>query len=260
MNSRSYSLLVLALLGASCAAYTPTTGYKNRRQVTEPCPAVLPLSKVMMNQSNYVQYVYYATPIPDLQSFTLQYWFNLYNADRISTTFDYTVRGPTNSTIRINLQRGQPQRWFLYINEILVSNVISPLIRTGEWHFMVHSWNSWTGSWSIYMDGVLLQAGSSPEGRGLVVRGGGEAYSGQRQNTDDGMDRGEGLEGWMTLFQMSVRPLLNPASPQTLRMVSRLASSCNGQFNGDLISWSRTPRKGYGGPQETPARPVCGNF
>lgn len=260
MNGASYCLLVLALFGASCAAFTPTGGYISRRQVTAPCPPSLPLSKIMLNQSNYIQYVHYITPIPDVKSFTIQYWFNLINTARTATPFDYTQRGPTNSTIRIHLMKGQPQRWVLYINEVLVSDVVSPPVQSGAWHFMVHSWNSWTGTWSIYMDGVLLGAGASPQGTGLVVQGGGEAYSGQRQNTGDGMDRGEGLEGWMALFQMSVRPLLNPTSAETLRMVSRLGSSCNGLYSGDLISWTKTPRKGYGGVQETPALPVCGNF
>lgn len=89
------------------------------------------------------------------------------------------------------------------------------------------------------------------------------AVSGQHQSTSQtmGMDQGEGLNGWFTLFQLSSKAL-DPFDVATIdATVAILASQCTGEIEGDLISWRNTPRKGYGGVMETPSySKVCGRF
>lgn len=87
--------------------------------------------------------------------------------------------------------------------------------------------------------------------------------SGQHQNTAqfNGMDQGEGIEGWFTLFNMVSHPLPYPRSAGTRAIVARIASECSpNDAYANVISWKSTPRKGYGGVMETPAVPVCGRF
>lgn len=96
----------------------------------------------------------------------------------------------------------------------------------------------------------------------LVVPGGGEGVSGQHQNSglNIGKDMGEGLNGWLTLFQLSSKPL-GPLTHATETAVARLASQCTGEMEGDIINWRKTPRKGFGGAMSTPSfSKVCGVF
>lgn len=94
-----------------------------------------------------------------------------------------------------------------------------------------------------------------------MVPGGGTAVSGQHQNTlHNGMDVGQGLEGWMTLLQLSQETLYQPDSYSTKQYVKSLATFCSKDVGGDVISWRVTPRKGYGGIMETPGTQICGHF
>ncbi|XP_042871780.1 C-reactive protein 1.1-like [Penaeus japonicus] len=228
----------------------------------------LGLSKLLINQTGYIQYVHYYTDIPELTGFTMHYWFNLKNNFRSATTFNYALDTKVNTdNVTLQLHQGKylssPSHWTLRINDILVMDVASPPVLAGEWHHMLHSWDSSQGAWSIYMDGKLLGYGYNEQARGLVIPAGGIAVSGQHQNTAfNGMDQGKGIEGWFTLFNMFSNPLLYPKSTRTLDLVARIAKQCSidQQVEGNVISWKSTPRKGYGGIMETPAVPVCGQF
>ncbi|XP_042230192.1 C-reactive protein 1.4-like isoform X2 [Homarus americanus] len=229
---------------------------------TQPCLRNR-LPKLLLNQTGYVEYSEYVAEVPPLTAFTMHYWFNLLSTVRTATTFNYGLNElSTNNNLTVQLVQGNPQHWTLQINDHLVSRVVSPLVRVGEWHHMLHSWDSSTGQWSVFMDGKILSFGLNPMSVGMVVPGGGVPVSGQRQNTAlaAGMDQGEGLEGWFTLFQLSARPLLNPNSPNTAFAVTSLASGCSIDLGGDVISWRGTPRRGYGGVMETPGREICGHF
>ncbi|XP_063615285.1 C-reactive protein 1.1-like [Penaeus indicus] len=257
--------LTLLALGFASAQAFQFQAQGSRALAGESC---LGLSKLLINQTGYTQYVHYYTDFPELTSFTMQYWFNLNKNFRSATTFNYALDEEVNTdNVTLQLHQGEqlhsPSHWTLHINGILVVRVESPPVLAGEWHHMLHSWDSNQGEWSIFMDGRLLGSGYSKEGRGLVIPAGGVAVSGQHQNTAQfgGMDQGAGIEGWFTLFNMVSRPLFNPKSARTLATVARIASECSPHAAyGDVISWTSTPRKGYGGVMETPAAPVCGWF
>ncbi|KAK3852973.1 hypothetical protein Pcinc_040463 [Petrolisthes cinctipes] len=220
------------------------------------------LPKLMLNQTGYVQYCHYMTDIPTMTSFTLHFWFHLLDASRTSTMFNYGLdEGRNTNNLTVQLESGFPQYWRLEINDVLVIRVPSPLVRVGEWHHALVSWQSLTGQWSVFLDGDLVESGSSVQSRGLVVPGGGNAVSGQHQNTlHNGEDVGQGLEGWMTLLQLSREPLYQPDSYAIKRYVKFLATFCSKDVGGDIIGWRVTPRKGYGGIMETPGRQTCGYF
>lgn len=216
----------------------------------------------MLNQTGYVQYCHYMTEIPTMVSLSLHYWFLLLDTSRTSTTFNYGLDETVNTNnVTVQLEAGTPQRWRLEINDVLVNRVPSPPVRVGEWHHVFHSWHSQSGQWSVFLDAKLIGSSINRQSQGLVVVGGGNAVSGQHQNTlHNGMDVGQGLEGWMTLLQLSSRPLLNPTSLTAGYFVTTLASQCSRDYGGDVISWRSTPRKGYGGIMETPGSEVCGHF
>ena len=93
------------------------------------------------------------------------------------------------------------------------------------------------------------------------MEGGGFLISGQHQNTlNNGMDRGEGLEGWLTLFHFDSRAIPNPSSTSSILNVKKLSKSCQAVDSGNVIGWLRTPRKGYGGLGEFPSAERCGHF
>ncbi|XP_071526625.1 C-reactive protein 1.4-like [Panulirus ornatus] len=221
------------------------------------------LPKLRLNQSGYVQYSVYDVDMPELSSFTMHYWFNLIDANRTATTFNYALDlAKNNNNLTVQLERGQPQHWTMQINDMLVSRVVSPLVEAGVWYHMLHSWNSATGQWSVFMNGKILATGHNSLSVGLKIPGGGIPASGQHQNTAlfMGMDQGEGIEGWFTLFQMSSRPLHSPYSKATANTVEALASQCSRDLVCDIVSWRGTPRKGYGGVTETPGQEDCGDF
>nr|XP_045602293.1 C-reactive protein 1.4-like [Procambarus clarkii] len=251
----SVVVVVAAVLHTSQAAHFPSKTSSLCQENS--------LQKLMLNQTGYVQYVHYFTQFPRLTAFTMHYWFNLISTNRTSTSFNYGLNElSTNNNLTVQLVKEGQQFWTLQINDQLVSKVPSKFVGVGEWHHMLHSWDSATGQWSVFMDGKLLSHGFDPKSVGLVVPGGGVAVSGQHQKTaiTGGMDRGEGLEGWFTLFQLSAQSIKDPTSNRAANVVASLTSKCTEDFGGDVISWRKTPRKGYGGVAETPGREVCGAF
>ncbi|XP_027224173.1 C-reactive protein 1.4 isoform X1 [Penaeus vannamei] len=264
MATRLFSLIFLALGCVGAKAFQ----FQTRESPALRHESCLGFSKLLINQTGYTQYAHYYTDIPELTGFTMHYWFKLNKNFRSATTFNYALDAEVNTdNVTLQLHQGKqlhsPSHWTLHINDVLVVRLESPPVLAGRWHHMLHSWDSTQGAWSVFMDGGLLGYGYSEEGRGLVIPAGGIAVSGQHQNTAqfNGMDQGEGIEGWFTLFNMFSRPLLYPNSRGTLAAVARIARQCSpDQPEGDVISWRSTPRKGYGGIMETPAIPVCGKF
>ena len=102
-----------------------------------------------------------------------------------------------------------------------------------------------------------------PQTKGLVISERGIPQSGQTNlaRVHSNVDKGEGLDGWLTLLQLSGKPIGVPTSSDTVAAKAERAYRCEDQEEGELISWSRTPRSGFGGVTTVPSyNSVCGQF
>ncbi|XP_063888943.1 pentraxin-related protein PTX3-like [Scylla paramamosain] len=236
------------------------------------CPVDAPLIKLNFeqNERKRVQVVEYDTYIPNLSSFTIHYWFNLRDTATTNTMFNYAT-DPYTGTELLDVQLeskegGRHQFWKITIKGVETRVSSFPPIRKGEWYHALHSWESSTGIISHYINGELLQSHYNYQTKGLVIPAGGIAQSGQTRSARflyNSVDQGEGLNGWLTLFQLSAKPIGVPTSSDSVAAKAERAFNCADDHDkeGETISWNRTPRKGFGGVTETPSyNSVCGQF
>ncbi|KAG0718719.1 Sushi, von Willebrand factor type A, EGF and pentraxin domain-containing protein 1 [Chionoecetes opilio] len=205
------------------------------------CSKEITLSKIKVTQSErmYIQYVEYVAAIPHLTSFTLHYWFNLADTTNTSTmlNYEYEPSFPKNLlTVQLANEKGkqgQQQYWVMRLNGVLVSReAMHPPIRRGEWRHALHSWDAHTGVITHYIDGHLYKARTVYESKEWLIPAGGVAVSGQHHSAvtqGAGMDQGEGLNGWLTLLQLSSKPI--GASPEDAAL-AKLAAQCPRKLRG----------------------------
>lgn len=228
-------------------------------------------SKVLFNQTVVGQYVEYDVDMPPLNGFTLHYWINILRPTALASTFSYLAldteyKDYVQATI---LSIGAASYAVLQVKGVVVSNTLLPENIVGKWHHILHSWDGETGAWSIYFNGELIEEGVSLRSKGLVVAGGGRAFTGQQANAmvrEKGVSCAElgqfkeGVEGWMTLLSLDSRTIVQPKYWMNRMAVAVVASSCHTDHDGDIIGWLDTPRRGYCGVLESRANSVCGDF
>ncbi|XP_069959619.1 neuronal pentraxin-2 [Cherax quadricarinatus] len=117
-------------------------------------------SKVLFNQTATLQYLEYSDHLPDLTGFTLHYWLHLLQPSSLACPFTYYNEADDTYVQVLIVSSGvNTWSWVLQINDVVVSLVQSPVNLIGKWHHVLHSWHSGTGSWSVYLDGRLVDSG-----------------------------------------------------------------------------------------------------
>lgn len=227
-------------------------------------------SKVQFNQTQELQYVEYVESIPDMTAFTLHYWIRVDEASSRACPFSYYNKDDGSSVqvvlVKSDKATGPVWRWVLQVNGFVVSIVKSPDSLVKSWHHVLHSWHSPSGTWSLYMNGQLVESGVNENLKGIKVSGGGRAFSGQRYKSINGTvpkcsyDCNDGVNGWMTLLGLDSQGIQRADYWANRLMVSVVANGCRPEHGGDVLSWKDTPRRGYGGVMEASAKPTCGNF
>nr|XP_053657309.1 C-reactive protein 1.4-like [Cherax quadricarinatus] len=221
--------------------------------------------QVLFNQTATLQYLEYSDHLPDLTGFTLHYWLHLLQPSSLACPFTYYNEADDTYVQVLIVSSGvNTWSWVLQINDVVVSLVQSPVNLIGKWHHVLHSWHSGTGSWSVYLDGRLVDSSVNTQTKGLVVSGGGRAFSGHRQRVIRGSDKcvdgDEGLYGWLTLLSLDTRGIERGDYWMNRMMVVVVADGCRPELGGDALSWYHTPRRGYGGVMEARANTTCGLF
>ncbi|XP_045114645.1 C-reactive protein 3.3-like [Portunus trituberculatus] len=233
------------------------------------CPLSNPLTKInfVQNAHGRAQVVQYVTDIPRLTSFTIHYWFSLETTSKTHTLFNYASDSYAGSELlEVQLEtndEGRNQFWKVTIEGVETRVSAYPPIGQWQWYHALHSWDSSTGIISHYINGELLQSHYNYQTKGLVISPRGTARSGQTRRAlfNNGVDQGEGLDGWLTLLQFSGKPIGVPTSSDTVAAKAERAYRCEDQEEGEFISWSKTPRKSFGGVTAFPTfKSVCGQF
>lgn len=267
----SLALAVVLLAAVSCLQSAQGTSPPYPPLRPKPvCARDAPLIKLRFGQGEYgrAQAVEYDTFIPNMSSFTIHYWFYLEDTTTTNTIFNY-ANNPSLSSELLEVQleskdQGRHQFWKVTIKGVESRVSSFPLIRINQWYHALHSWDSSTGIISHYINGELLQSHYNYETKGLVIPSGGVAQLGQTRNArlyHSGEDQGDGLNGSITLFQLSAKPIGVPTASDTVAAKAERAYKCDDQEEGEVISWSRTPGKGFGGVTMIPSyNSVCGHF
>ncbi|XP_066958156.1 C-reactive protein 1.4-like [Macrobrachium rosenbergii] len=228
-------------------------------------------AKVLLNQTSEGQYIEYAADVPELSGFTLHYWIRILQPSALTPTFSYLADGPEGSEyIQVTLLRVK-EAWYavMQVKGVVVSNTKLPGNFSTEWHHLLHSWDGNTGTWSIFLDGKLLEDGESFRSKGLTVKGGGRAFTGQQASSiinsfskacTDLAKFKEGINGWVTLLALDSRGIDRPQYWINRMAVAVVAAGCRAENKGDIISWLDTPRRGYCGAMEARANSECKNF
>ncbi|XP_068244965.1 sushi, von Willebrand factor type A, EGF and pentraxin domain-containing protein 1-like [Palaemon carinicauda] len=265
MGSISASVLASGLL--LCIVSGFCTAQEENASTCEPQR----YSKVLLNQTSEGQYIEYAANVPALSGFTLHYWIQILQPLTLIPTFSYLADGPENKEyIQVTLLRVKTS-WYsvLQVKGVVVSNTKLPGNITTDWHHLLHSWDGNSGIWSVYFNGKILDDGESPRSKGLVVKGGGRAFTGhQASSIMNSSSNGcadiakfeEGIHGWVTLLALDSRGIDRPQYWFTRMAVAIIAEGCRAEHRGDVISWLDTPRRGYCGAMEARANNICRNF
>ncbi|KAG5311324.1 SVEP1 protein, partial [Acromyrmex insinuator] len=117
----------------------------------------------------------------------------------------------------------------LYINgEKIVTDV---KVNGGNWHFLCVTWESESGSWRVFVDGILKD-NSIGLAQGAVVRANGSLVIGQEQDRlGGGFSESEAFLGRLGLLDMW-DVVLNESD------VTKLWNSCE-KYHGNLVAWAQ---------------------
>ncbi|XP_042863488.1 neuronal pentraxin receptor-like isoform X2 [Penaeus japonicus] len=232
------------------------------------CPAVR-VSKALLNQTAAnSQYIEYITDVPDLEAFTLSVWIKLLKTGAEVPLFTYVAKDAETHIKASLTEESKSQFLSLQINNLVIFNVeVHQELDTGNWHHVLFSWHGATGTWSAYLDGVLLKSGKDLTTQGLLVRGGGRAFSGydltttQLDSKNDLSNHGDearaGFSAWITLLFLDTSAIEHPDSWLNRLAVELVASKCMTEHGGDVIGWQDTPRRGFGGILEAAVQDLC---
>ncbi|CAL4115762.1 unnamed protein product, partial [Meganyctiphanes norvegica] len=166
----------------------------------------------------------------------------------------------TGKSTLITLKLIPPHGWELTIMGLQMLVAESPSVEVGTWHHLLVSWHSEAPT-SLWMDGTLIHQQHNKQMDSLIIPGGGEVKVGQTEEAfQTGVDK-EGLQGWITLFNLDSRAIKKPDDTSSKEKVSRLYSKCGAIPKGhDIIEWTKTPRKGHGGSTTQLAQEQCHHF
>ncbi|XP_037778653.1 neuronal pentraxin-1-like [Penaeus monodon] len=170
---RNIQLLILGVI---------FTGFRNQQlfSLASSCPPVR-VSQVLLNQTTTdSQYIEYITDVPDLEAFTLSYWVKLLKTSSVASLFTYVANDTDKTRLTASLtEKSRSQFLSLQINDVAIFTAkVHQGLNAGEWHHILVSWHGATGTWGAYVDGVLLESGRQLLSQGMLVKGGGRAFSG----------------------------------------------------------------------------------
>ncbi|CAL4084820.1 unnamed protein product [Meganyctiphanes norvegica] len=234
------------------------------------CPALM---KLHFNQSEhdifspYIHYTRYKTEVPDLTSFTLNFWVLFDTLEQNATVFTYVEEQYGDTLISVKYVKS-----FGWGLEILDKKMLlrAP-VNAGSWHHILVSWSGKLSGLTFWFDGdhIDTQLYTKDE----VIPGGGIFRSGQTELSiaywDGELEEkqpDEGLNGWLTLLSLDSKPFgIKKAATDELHLVKQkvgyLMSTCSSpKVGGNLIDWQTTPQKGYGSVTVHLARDRCGHF
>ncbi|KAL9983773.1 hypothetical protein ACROYT_G005997 [Oculina patagonica] len=130
------------------------------------------------------------TGMSSLTAFTVCFWINFITSE--GCPFSYAVSSQDNEL-----------QIFYYTSkfQLIISDATSQMsvkVNDGVWHHICASWESYSGSWKFYKDGVLKQKGTNFK-KGYTIRGGGTLVLGQEQDSVGGnFDAKQSLQGMLS--------------------------------------------------------------
>ncbi|XP_013786786.1 C-reactive protein 1.1-like [Limulus polyphemus] len=185
--------------------------------------------------------------LPNLQEFTLCYWFKVHRLDRRLHIFSY-AQDATDNEILTYVEAGNVMGF--YIGGKLQLQIKCPSdIEVGKWHHVCYVWSSWEGGSSIIMNGYRCHGNSTGVNKGKTVQAGGTVVLGQEQDTvGGGFVASESMEGELSELNMWNSAL---DSKQILHL-SKCADVSERHLYGNIIRWEKTTFIFYDGVAVSP--------
>ncbi|XP_022918829.2 uncharacterized protein [Onthophagus taurus] len=149
------------------------------------------LMKVSLTQKGYIQFLRYTVDVPTIEEFTYCMWLKSSNF-----TFSHPLLSYSKNEHE-RLIRGWIDHQGRTINlEILTKEIYSVFTDfvENQWYHICQSWNSHSGSWSLFIDGKLRESGVNSELQQIPIPEGGDIVIGQEYTDfEKGLD--DGIEG-----------------------------------------------------------------
>lgn len=116
----------------------------------------------------------------------------------------------------------------------IFSSKTSVTANDGIWHHICVSWESATGSWKFYKDGVVKHEDTDFK-RGYTIRQGGTLVLGQEQDSvGGGFDSTQSFQGMLSFVNVWDNVL---SSSQIIEM-SKSCQKAEGGIEGNVYKWS----------------------
>lgn len=163
-------------------------------------------------------------PLKNFTEITACLWLESEDGLNYGTAFSYANKYHSNSFTLTDYNG-----FVLYVNSERVVTDVSA--NDGLWHHVCVIWKSYSGSWSIYLDGVLRDSGVGLS-LNSNVSGGGKFILGQEQDSVGGrFSEAESLIG--RVYRLDVWDYMLDTAD-----ISKLADECQQSMDGSLVKWS----------------------
>lgn len=184
--------------------------------------------------------------IPDLRAFTIAFWMRTKDT-KAGTVLSYSTQ--MGSIVQDNAIVLQDYASFvLSVNNQTVFTGL--MANDGQWHHVAVTWESTSGAWVAYKDGLNSKPSTSPFQKGQVIAGRGFMILGQEQDTlGGGFNTEENFVG--DVSQMNVFDYVLSADD-----VYNLAYSCD-YVKGNVAAWSDFRERLFGEYHVTDKSYVC---
>ncbi|XP_032687514.1 sushi, von Willebrand factor type A, EGF and pentraxin domain-containing protein 1-like isoform X2 [Odontomachus brunneus] len=174
-------------------------------------------------KSGTMDYVIMKGPTKDLFQLSVCLWLHSIDSFNYGTVLSYATMSHDNAFTLTDYNG-----FVLYVNaEKIVTDI---KVNDGYWHFLCVTWESESGSWRVFIDGILKDSGVNLA-RGTVIRANGSLVIGQEQDRlGGGFSESEAFLGKLSLLDIWDTVLDE-------NNIMTLWNSCE-QYHGNLLAWA----------------------
>ncbi|EFN77937.1 Sushi, von Willebrand factor type A, EGF and pentraxin domain-containing protein 1 [Harpegnathos saltator] len=178
---------------------------------------------IRFTKSGTTDYVIMKGPTKDLSQLSVCLWLHSVDSFNYGTVLSYATTFDDN-VFTLTDYNG----FVLYINgEKVVTDI---KVNDGYWHFLCVTWESESGSWRVFIDGILKDSGVNLA-QGTVIQANGSLVIGQEQDRlGGGFSEAEAFLGKLSLLDMW-ETVLNEHN------ITTLWNSCE-QYHGNVVAWA----------------------
>ncbi|XP_035723387.1 uncharacterized protein LOC118442182 [Vespa mandarinia] len=168
-----------------------------------------PLHMILLTQKDYIQFLRWELPVPNIEEFTFCLWLRSDNFTRPHSIFSYS-KNEKDRLIRAWIS-AKGRRVHLEIGGIKVFEE-TIIFKENRWYHICQSWENRLGRFALWLNGRIKVQGYSEKTVNHVVPEGGDIVLGQEYTDfDKGLE--DGIEGSIFGFNLLLKSAFDDESP-----------------------------------------------